>query len=313
MKNKDLYRPAAVLSGAALLVLSFIAASPASAQDKKEQKATTVVTASKGKDKKEKKVTVYAKSDSGDKDGKLKVHIIREENGKKTEIDTVIDKPGGLDGADLDNLMKDMHVRIKSAESDMKEAEDEMKNIQIYINGMDDSIKGDSAGKCRRMYKLVMPGCCPGGHSGNSPHAFNYNFEIPEMPELPDADEELENEFFNRSFQAPRVFAMPGKGESLSDVLGNIPMSRVKSYKIIDKKGGKRIIIDVQDGPDFSGNNVIYINGRNSHARPPRGKGHQKEMQVIIQSGDDEGAAVKPESATPPAPPKKSESNSPKI
>jgi len=313
MKNKDLYRSAAVLSGAALLVLSFIAASPASAQDKKEQKSTTIVTASQGKDKKEKKVTVYAKSDSGEKDGKLKVHIIREENGKKTEIDTIIDKPGALDGKDLENLMKDMHVRIKSAEGDMKEAEDEMRNVQIYINGMDDSIKGDSAGKCRHIYKFSMPGCCPRIHDRDFSHAFNYNFEMPDISQSPDMDEELENEFFHGPAHSQQFFAMPGKGESLSDVLGNIPMSRVKSYKIIEKKGGKRIIIDVQDGPDFSGNNVIYINGRNSHSRPPRGNGRQKEMKVIIQSGDDEGAAGKPENATPPAPPKKSENNAPKI
>jgi len=36
-------------------------------------------------------------------------------------------------------------------------------------------------------------------------------------------------------------------------------------------------------------------------------------MKVIIHSGDDEGAAEKPESATPPAEPKKSENNTPKI
>jgi len=96
-------------------------------------------------------------------------------------------------------------------------------------------------------------------------------------------------------------------------VLGNIPMSRVKSYKIIDKKGGKRIIIDVQDDQGFGRNNVIYINGSHSHSRPPRGNGHQKEMKVIIDSGDDEGAIVKPDNPTPPAEPKKSDSNTPKI
>ncbi len=313
MKTREFYRPCAILSGVAVLCISLIGTSPVSAQDKKEQKTTTIVTATPSKGRKEQKVTVTATSDPKAKEGKIKVRIIKEENGKRTELDTLINAPGGIDGADLEKLMKDMHVQIKNAESDMKEEGDQMKNIQIYINGMDDSISGDPSSKCMHMYRFNMPDCCQRFHSGNFPHSFNYNFEMPDVPEPPDAEEELENEFFGGAAPGPQVFAMPDKGESLSDVLGNIPMSRVKSYKIIDKKGGKRIIIDVQDAQDFGRNNVIYINGRHPHSPHQRGNGHNKEMKVIIHSGDDEGAAEKPESATPPAEPKKSENNTPKI
>lgn len=313
MKTRELYRPSAILSGVAVLFVCSIVASPVSAQDKKEQKTTTIVTSTPSKGKKEQKVTVYASSEPKAKDGKMKVRIVKEENGKRSELDTVINTQGGIEGADLDKLMKDMHVQIKDAESEMKEAGDQMKNIQIYINGMDDSVSGDSSSKCQRMYKFSMPGCCPRFHDRDFSHAFNYNFEMPDIPQSPDMDEELENEFFHGPAHGQQFFEMPDKGESLSDVLGNIPMSRVKSYKIIDKKGGKRIIIDVQDEQGFGQNNVIYINGNHSHSRPPRGNGHQKEMKVIINSGDAEGAVEKPESPTSPAEPKKSENNTPKI
>jgi len=72
--------------------------------------------------------------------------------------------------------------------------------------------------------------------------------------------QEFDHEIFNECMPGHQVLAMPNRGESLNDVLGDIPMSRVKSYKVIDKKGGKRIIIDIQDAPlggDHS--NVIYM------------------------------------------------------
>jgi hypothetical protein len=297
----------------AALIITFYFSLPAAAQDKKEQKSTVIVTATPTKGKKEQKITVSASSDPKEKDGKMKVRIIKVENGKRTELDTVINAPGGIESADLEKLMKDMHIQMKNAESDMKEAGDKMKNIQIYINGMDDSISSDSSAKCMHKYRFNTPDCCPRFHHRDFAHSFNYNFEMPGISEPNDAEDELENEFFGSAALGSQAIAMPGKGESLSDVLGNIPMSRVKSYKIIDKKGGKRIIIDVQDGQDFGQNNVIYINGGHLHAHPPKGNGHQKEMKVIIHSGDDEGAAEKPESATPPSEPKKSESNTPKI
>ncbi|MBL7110394.1 MAG: hypothetical protein ISS19_00450 [Bacteroidales bacterium] len=55
--------------------------------------------------------------------------------------------------------------------------------------------------------------------------------------------------FFGRPegcYEPVRIHARK-KGESLNDVLGDIPMSAVKSYKIKETKNGKRIIIDVSD------------------------------------------------------------------
>ena len=83
-------------------------------------------------------------------------------------------------------------------------------------------------------------------------------------------------------------------------------MSRVKSYKIIDKKGGKRIIIDLEDGPfPGHGDQVIYINGSGHPQHQARGAKHQEGMKVIINTDTDKGETNKPEPPAPPSEPNK--------
>ncbi|MEI7490840.1 MAG: hypothetical protein WCK92_05535 [Bacteroidota bacterium] len=301
------HRPAAVLLGVSALLINCFIASPAGAQDKKQQKLTTIVTATPLKDKKEQNVTVIAKSDSKDKDGKVRVHIIREENGKKTEIDTVISSPGAMDSKEIEALIGDV-------KSNMKDAEEQMKELELTIGSEDDSVMTDSSGHHKYMFKFRGKNGCPTICMKDFPRDFNYNFEMPDMPELSECPEGFEHGFFNQQGPGPQVFSMPKRGESLSDVLGDIPMSRVKSYKVIDKKGGKRIIIDLEDGPFFeSGSNVIYINGTGHSGRPHGGMKQHKNMKVIINTGDDKGNAGQPENTAPPAEPGKTQSDSPKI
>jgi hypothetical protein len=241
MRTKHLYRPAAIHTGVAALLMIFCFASPAGAQDNKQQTVTATVTASPSKDKKEQKVTVVAKSGSKVKDGKVNVRIITDENGKKTEVDTVFSTKGGSDSEELEALLEKLHGQ-------MKDVEKKMKDIELYISSMNDSSLTDSSGHNKYMFKFQGSAGCPKIHFKEFPPAFNYDYEMPESPVSP---EEFNHEFFNRRERGPQVFTMPERGESLSDVLGDIPMSKVKSYKIIDKKGGKRIIIDLGDGPSF--------------------------------------------------------------
>ncbi|MCX6286100.1 MAG: hypothetical protein NTY96_03215 [Bacteroidetes bacterium] len=278
----NFHRPAAILTGVTALLITVFVASPSKAQDKKEQK-----------------VTVVAKSDSKDKDGKINVHIIKEENGKKTEIDTVISSKGGIDGKELEVLMEKVN-------SKMKEVGDQMKDIELYIGSMNDSSVNDSSGHHKYMFKFPGTPGCPKIRIKECPQAFNYNFEMPDVPEPPEGPEDFNNDFFNQWTPGPQVFSMPKRGESLSDVLGDIPMSRVKSYKIIDKKGGKRIVIDLEDGPYFEHNDrIIYFNGPRHQVRAPRGMKNQKDIKVIIKTEDDKDNAEQPESPAPPAEPKK--------
>jgi len=310
MKTNKLHRPAAILTGVAALMMLIFAASSAMSQEKKEQKTTATVTtssSSSSKDKKEQKATVTVKADSKNKDGKYNVRIVKEADGKKTIIDTVISSKGGIDSKEMEELMENIHVKLKDTEGKMKE-------LELYFNSMNDSLLSDSSGHHKYMFKFIGPSGCQNIHIKEFPHAFDYNFEIPDVPEPPMPPEGFNHEFFNQWTPGPQVLSIPKRGESLSDVLGNIPMSRVKSYKIIDKKGGKRIIIDLEDGPLFeSGDRVIYLNGA---GRPQRHTGemrHQKDMKVIINSGADEKDTEKPESPAPPAEPKKTQSGSPTI
>ena len=85
---------------------------------------------------------------------------------------------------------------------------------------------------------------------------------------------------------------------TLNDFFGEIPMERVVSYSIRDRKGGKRIIIDLNDAPIFERpNNVIVIRepGRiNSRMHHP-----EHQVKVVVNSDD----SVPP---PPPPPDKKS-------
>jgi len=298
MKINNLHRPAVFLTAISASLFCVCVVSTASAQVKTEQK----VTSSQSKNNNEQTITVTAKTDTKDKDGKYKIHIIKDKNGKKTVFDTVVSSNSGFEGKDLEDVMENVNVRMKDVGKNMKD-------VEFYINSLDDSLNSDSSGHHKYILKFDDRSCCPEAHFRDFPHSFNYNFEMPDVPELPEG---FEHEFFDQGSRGPRIITTTNRGESLSDVLGDIPMSRVKSYKIIDKKGGKRIVIDLEDGPGLSGGeNVIYINGRQHMARPPRG--HQKDMKVIIRSGDDEGGSEEPGSPAPPSEPKKSQSDTPKI
>ena len=77
------------------------------------------------------------------------------------------------------------------------------------------------------------------------------------------------------------------KGESLSDVLGDIPMSSVKSYKIRDTKYGKKMVIEVNDDfPMHHSEDVIVI----SRPRAPRIRVERPDIRYkyIIQKESDE-------------------------
>jgi hypothetical protein len=109
----------------------------------------------------------------------------------------------------------------------------------------------------------------------NMPQAYNFDFDVPcppdcqmdldelegfdpeEMSRVRDMEERLRDcrgfgsEWFNMQSH--------GKGQTLNDLLGEIPMDRVVSYSIKDRKNGKRIIIDLNDAPMFERQEKIVI------------------------------------------------------
>ncbi|MFH1160482.1 MAG: hypothetical protein V1733_05995 [bacterium] len=80
------------------------------------------------------------------------------------------------------------------------------------------------------------PGCCPGHPWGGG---FNWTADCHGEPFGP---------------------MKMKRGETLSDVLGDIPMSAVKSYKIKETRDGKKITIEVSDDyPVFQAKDVMFI------------------------------------------------------
>ena len=245
MKTNFLLRPAVISAGIAVLcmILVISSSSPVSAQDSKT--GSTSSAHQKSKVKKAETITVNATVDSKDKNGKYKVLIIKDVDGKKTTIDTVFSSKDTIDSKDLEDLMATVHMR-------MGDVDERMKDFSIYLGSDNDSTLNDSTGHHKVIYMFNGDGRCPRGWAKAGQHAFRYNFEMPEVPELPDFNREFDSDDFRHFAPGVKVITSHQKGETLSDVLGDIPMSKVKSYKITDKKGGKRIVIDIED--DFRQN-----------------------------------------------------------
>ncbi len=156
----------------------------------------------------------------------------------------------------------------------------------------------------------------------NMPGGYNYDFEIPcppdglrELEELEGLDwEEMMSDLGGRAGQWDHGFPLPdrriirsgGDGATLNDILGRIPMDRVVSYSIKDRKGGKRIVIDLNDAPMFERQEQVIVI-REPGRRPPKGNNSQRKVRVIVNTdGDDmnvENASGQPAPSSVEAPP----------
>ncbi len=225
---------------------------------------------------------------------KIVLKVVSDDNGKTTVIDTTMELP---DTAMMDSI------------------NESIEKIIVMGNG----------GKHAR-FKVH-----------NMRQGFKYNFEIPTPPECPMDIEDFENIemegmvpgqdmdecMWERMAPGPerRVMRLGGHRQTLTDVLGDIPMDRVVSYSIKDRKNGKRIIIDLNDAPMFERQDrviVIREPGRMSHNR----NRPERQVKVIVNSEDDpkqETVTELPETPAPPPPPppapkpEKSSAKKPKI
>jgi hypothetical protein len=216
--------------------------------------------------------------ETGNKESHKKVvmKIVTTDNGKTTMIDTTMEMP---DSAMMDSIRDVME--------------------KVIMVGK---------GKHGRMKIRCMP------------QGFNYDFEMPCIPECPmglEGFEELElegmvpggdmeegdwDEMTPRSER--RFMRSGGGGQTLNDMLGEIPMDRVVSYSIKDNKHGKRIIIDLNDAPTFERQDrviVIREPGRAQHNR----KSTERKVKVYMNADkdDDTKEGNTPDQSAPPPPP----------
>ena len=222
----------------------------------------------------------------GDKKVKITAKIIQDNNGKKQEFDTTINLDRNLKPGEEQELMKSFEMKFK-------DLGDQMKNLQVEITDMDmpDSGLMDSVQQLTEK-AMKLRGFGNGNfhfRHGRAPHAYNYNFDFPSPPEPPqplieefndDNAPEILNEENNRVFR--------GRGESLNDILGDIPMDRVKSYSIKDTKDGKKIVIELKNGPMIEHHrDVVIIRPPRPEGRHGQGRDHQMRKRVIIHDGDE--------------------------
>jgi hypothetical protein len=260
MKNIFVYRQVITILSAAVVLAIFVTR-PASAQEK-------------------------AKAD-GKKTVKIK--ITKEDNGKTTVIDTVFYADSPLDA-------KEMQAVMQKAENEMKEAHKQMKQMRFEIAlSSDDSASAGSEGKrIMKVYSFGGDEDSPEGDGGE----FNYSFNVPCHPECMEMQECMEQMNWEGAGNKMQFMHPGSQGSTLSDLLGDIPMERVKSYSIKDRKNGKRIIIDIDDAPLMEKQDrMIYIQGNPPHqsAAHVQMRKVPREVKVIVNTDDEKDKPEKSE------------------
>ncbi|MBE0647799.1 MAG: hypothetical protein IH596_08445 [Bacteroidales bacterium] len=152
----------------------------------------------------------------------------------KVKVET--DKDG--ESVTIDTVFTiDEDFNMEAFEEAMKEYEVQMKDMGKYLKEMEIELEGEEMEKAM--------------HMGNM-HYFG-------RPE--------------HCFETMRV-SPPKRGESLADVLGDIPMSAVTSYKIKETKNGKRITIEIDEDAlqDYNEDVIIWTGNIPPPPPPPRMK-----------------------------------------
>lgn len=216
--------------------------------------------------------TVKAKQEKGTVVLKIKTG----KDGKTKFIDTTFTVTGPSSKREVEEF-------LKQYDKSMEDYEKALKEIQVMVDVSEglDSLYCDSTVNVR-----IYP-----GHHGRVPDfkwqdlgdAFDYEFDIPCLPEPPmppDPDRML------------RMYRFDDRRGTLEDLLGPVPLESIRSLKIIEKKGGKRIILDLDNQPlhRHGDRDVIILRGDEERVPPPPGQPApgKVEKKVIIRSGDDE-------------------------
>ncbi len=226
----------------------------------------------------------------------LSLKIVKDENGKKTVIDTTFTSDRPLSSKEMKALMSDL-------DENLNEPGDDGEDLGVFFDGIDlpDSGMMDSIRKMTDKYivfgKDFMSRHKGHGHQGYK--NFDFDFDIPELPIPPEPPIPLDE----HSFNIPRCFEYNdfmdndqffgfhrgdrGGNGSVMDLLGDIPLDKVKNFKIQDKKNTRKITIEVERESyapmTRTEKKVIIIRSDNNSPHPDHDKKVQKK--VIIKSG----------------------------
>jgi hypothetical protein len=212
----------------------------------------------------------------GDKRVRIVAKIITDKNGKTNEFDTTLNLDRNLKPGEEKELMKGFEMRFKDLGEQMKDLEVEMNEVRLPDTGMMDSIQ--------QLTERAMK------HQGDlrkfhfrrnfSPRAFNFDYYF-DMPDLAEPQQHFLREFNEENSEG----MSEGKGGSLNDLLGDIPMDKVKSYSIKDTKDGKRIVIELNNEPLIEHRReVIILRSPRPDGRHGQGPRHQMKKRMIIKN-----------------------------
>mgnify|MGYP001766998301 CR=1 FL=1 len=233
----------------------------------------------------------------------VKLKVITEKNGETNVFDTtLISEENIITQEEVEALMRDLQDK-------MGEFSDQMREYQFLFDpGSPDTLLSDSVRKEIKRALRMLPG--KGCEGLRFPRGRAYQFDFPCMPDCPGPPEMAQRFRWGGRMPGRVIQRMMQREETLSDLIGEIPLDQVKQYSIKERKGGKRIIIDVDDAPVVvQRDRIIYREGVPMKVRDRYMKRQPKEVKVIIkaESGEEENAPKTPE------PPQKAGENQKKI
>jgi hypothetical protein len=206
----------------------------------------------------------------------IKIKMITKKGGNTKVFDTTLQRSGKLLEGEMMELMKELKVEMSDLSREMENLD-----LEIELQSMD-STRADSLEN--EIEKVIIR-----DHGKNRKHIrihslpewYSYgidnDFEI-ELPELPDVESMMKD--YDDCFDFRGAF--PGHGlvplgeherGGLNELLGDIPMDRVKSYSVKERKNGKRIVIDVENSPSIDQRKEMII--IKSGSKPKKVKMHK--------------------------------------
>lgn len=197
----------------------------------------------------------------------IKIKVDTDKDGKSVTIDTTIIIDENFD-------MEKFHQAMKEYEAQMKDYEKCMHEMEIELNGeeMEEAMKEVEL-SLRDVYS-DMPQVKT---FVRCPRESRYFEQLGKRGDM---------HFYGRPADCHKTVRIspPKRGESLSDVLGDIPMSSVINYKIKETKNGKRITIEVSDDVLFdSDEDIIIWQGDVAPPPPPPPPPPKLKKEVLIE------------------------------
>ena len=177
------------------------------------------------------------------KQARIKIKIVDDKNGKVKNIDTTFTLSGIPDD-------KEIRAYVKGLRDEMKDMKDEMREMQVYVD-IPDSL--DKEMDSLNAHVFVFGDRPDMGmnhfrkHFRDYGEGFDFNFDYPLPPCPPDIPDIMDISPFDDGHM--RVFRHNDNEQTLGDLIGDIPMSQVKSYSIKETKNGKKIVIELNNEP----------------------------------------------------------------